>query len=132
MAQRLKTDWTLFFTILAMVCFGMVMVYSSSSTVAEIKFRVSDKYFVLKQLWWGAISFVLLLWCKRSDYRRWNTPKAAFAGIGIVLLLLLVDARMATRTGGCTQACFPYSLRSSPNRRSRCSLRHLFRSALGP
>ena len=30
MAQRLKTDWTLFFTILGMVCFGLVMVYSSS------------------------------------------------------------------------------------------------------
>ncbi len=90
MAQRLKTDWILFFTILAMVCFGLVMVYSSSSMIAEVKFRVSDKYFLLKQLWWAIFSFVLLLWCKRSDYRRWNSPRIAFAVIGIVLLLLLV------------------------------------------
>ena len=90
MAQRLKTDWTLFFTILGMVCFGLVMVYSSSSVIAEVKFHVSDKHFVLKQLGWAIAAFVVLLWCKRSDYRRWNTPKAAFAGIGIVLLLLLV------------------------------------------
>ena len=30
MAQRLKTDWLLFLTVLVMVCFGLVMVYSSS------------------------------------------------------------------------------------------------------
>ena len=46
--------------------------------------------FPVKQLWWAVLPFVVLLWCKRSDYRRWNTPKVAFAGIGIVLLLLLV------------------------------------------
>jgi cell division protein FtsW len=90
MAQRLKTDWILFFAILLMVCFGLVMVYSSSSVIAEIKFKVSDRHFILKQLWWAILSFVLLLWCKRSDYRRWNTPRNAFAGIGVVLLLLLI------------------------------------------
>lgn len=90
MAQRLKTDWILFFTILAMVCFGLVMVYSSSSVIAEIKFGVSDKHFVLKQLGWAIFSFVVLLWCKRTDYRGWNSPKVAFAGMGTVLLLLLI------------------------------------------
>jgi cell division protein FtsW len=90
MAQRLKTDWILFCTILAMVCFGLVMVYSSSSMIAEVKFRVSDKHFLFKQLWWAVFSFVVLLWCKRFDYRRWNSPKVAFATIGVVLLLLLV------------------------------------------
>jgi cell division protein FtsW len=90
MAQRLKTDWILFLTILAMVCFGLVMVYSSSSVIAEIKFKVSDKHFILKQLGWAAFSFLVLLWCKRFDYRKWNSPKVAFAAIGTVLFLLLV------------------------------------------
>jgi cell division protein FtsW len=90
MANRLKTDWILLFTILALVCFGLVMVYSSSSVIAEIKFRVSDTHFVLKQLGWAVFSFVILLWCKRSDYRRWNNPKAALGSIGVVLSLLLV------------------------------------------
>jgi cell division protein FtsW len=90
MANRLKTDWILLFTILALVCFGLVMVYSSSSVIAEIKFRVSDTHFVLKQLGWAVFSFIILLWCKRSDYRRWNNPKAALGSIGVVLSLLLV------------------------------------------
>jgi len=38
MAQRVKTDWVLFGCILALVCFGLVMVYSASSVVAELKF----------------------------------------------------------------------------------------------
>jgi cell division protein FtsW len=90
MAQRLKTDWTLFFAILAMVCFGLVMVYSSSSVIAEIKFHTSGTHFITKQLGWAIFSLALLMWCKRSDYRRWNSPKIAFAGIGMVVLLLLV------------------------------------------
>ena len=44
-AQRLKTDWILFFTIVAMVCFGLVIVYSASSVMAELKFKW-DMYFI--------------------------------------------------------------------------------------
>ena len=41
MAQRLKTDWILFVTTVVLVCFGLVMVYSASSIVAELKFHSS-------------------------------------------------------------------------------------------
>ena len=37
---RLKTDWILFLTILAMVGFGLVMLYSASSAVAELRYHV--------------------------------------------------------------------------------------------
>ncbi len=90
MAQRLKTDWILFLTVLAMVCFGLVMVYSASSLVAELKYHVSSTYFFLRQLWWAVFSFLILLYCMRKDYRRWNDPKIAFAGLGGVLLMLLL------------------------------------------
>lgn len=89
MAQRLKTDWILFLTVLALVCFGLVMVYSSSSIIAELKFHVSSTYFFLRQLGWAVVSFAVLLYCMRHDYRRWNHPRIAFASLGIVVLLLL-------------------------------------------
>ena len=89
MAQRQKTDWILFLTTLAMVCFGLVMVYSSSSLVAELKYHLSSTYFFFRQLGWALFSIVVLLYCMKRDYRRWNNPKFAFAGLGIVLLLLV-------------------------------------------
>lgn len=89
MAQRLKTDWLLFLTVMALVCFGLVMVYSASAIVAELKFHVSGTYFFLRQLGWAVFSVMALLYCMKRDYRQWNNPRVAFAGLGIVLLLLL-------------------------------------------
>jgi len=89
MAQRLKTDWILFLTVLTMVCFGLVMVYSSSSIIAELKYHVSSTHFFLRQLGWAVFSFLVLLYCMKRDYRLWNNPKIAFASLGVVLLLLL-------------------------------------------
>jgi cell division protein FtsW len=90
MAQRLKTDWILFLTVLALVCFGLVMVYSASSFIAELKYHVSSTHFFIRQLGWAVFSFGVLLYCMRRDYRHWNNPKMAFACLGVVMLLLVV------------------------------------------
>ena len=90
MAQRLKTDWILFLTVLCLVCSGLVMVYSASSLVAELKYHVSSTYFLLRQLEWAIFSFLFLLYCMKRDYRRWNDPRFAFAALGLVLLLLVL------------------------------------------
>ena len=90
MAQRLKTDWLLFFAVLGLVCFGLVMVYSSSSILAELKYHVSGTHFFFRQLGWAIASVVLLLLCMKRDYRSWNDPRIAFAALGLVLLLLLI------------------------------------------
>ena len=89
MAQRLKTDWILFLTVLTLVCFGLVMVYSASSFIAELKYHVSSTHFFLRQLGWAVVSFCLLLYCMRRDYRQWNNAKLAFACLGSVMLLLV-------------------------------------------
>jgi cell division protein FtsW len=86
-AQRLKPDWILFFTVVVMVCFGMVMVYSASSAMAELKYKW-DMYFIARQIAWALLSFVVLLQLKRLDYRRFDNPVWAFAPLGIVLILL--------------------------------------------
>lgn len=90
MAQRLKTDWTLFLAIIVLVCFGLVMVYSASSVVAALKYHVSTTFFFFRQLGWAVVSVLVLLFCMKRDYRRWNNPRYAFAALGIVLLLLLI------------------------------------------
>src|SRR6266540_2921417 len=86
MAQRLKTDWILFFTVVVMVCFGLVIVYSASSVMAELKFK-SGTFFITQQVAWAAVSFLVLMFFKNVDYRRFKDPIWAFAPLGIVLAL---------------------------------------------
>src|SRR6202158_2780048 len=87
---RLRTDWILFLTIVAMVFFGLVMLYSASSAVAELRYHVAPYYFVVRQIGWAAGSFLVLMYFKRMDYRRLNSPVWAFSGLGVVLGLLVL------------------------------------------
>jgi cell division protein FtsW len=88
-AQRLKTDWILFFTIVTMVCFGIVMVFSASAVMAQLKFKW-DMYFISRQIAWGAVSLLVLMHLKKLDYRRFDHPVWAFAPLGLVMSLLAV------------------------------------------
>lgn len=87
---RLRTDWILFLTIVALVAFGLVMLYSASSAVAELRYRVPHYHFVIRQIGWAFISFGVMMYFKRMDYRRMNTPAWAFSGLGVVLALLVL------------------------------------------
>ena len=69
-AQQVKYDWLLFGTTVAMVGFGLVMVYSASSVVAELNPHINSSfYYAGHQLLWAAVSFVALMYFKRRDYR---------------------------------------------------------------
>jgi len=87
MAQRLKTDWTLFATTIGMVTFGVVILYSASSVMAELKYD-SAWHFVLRQGLWIVPSVAVMMFLKRTDYRKLQDPAVAFAAIGLVLMLL--------------------------------------------
>src|SRR3954471_1475245 len=87
---KLKTDNILFVTILAMVAFGIVMLYSASSAVAELRYHYASYYFVIRQFGWALGSLLVLMYFKRMDYRKLNTPACAFSGLGIVLTMLIL------------------------------------------
>ncbi len=90
MAQTLRTDWVLFVTIVVMVCFGLVFVYSASSAVATLKFQKESHYFLVRQAAYAAIGFVVMMWLKRMDYTRLCSPRWAFGSMGVVLFALLL------------------------------------------
>ena len=87
MAQRLKTDWIMFAAIVLMVSFGLMMVYSASSVMAEIKYH-SGTHFLYHQIVWAAGSFFVLMYLKRRDYRVLNSSPWAFGSLGVVLMML--------------------------------------------
>jgi cell division protein FtsW len=89
MAQRLKTDWILFTTVVLMVLFGALMIYSASSVVADIRMGKSY-YFAVRQLVWIAIAIPLMMFMKRLNYRKLQTPAVAFTAMGLVMILLAV------------------------------------------
>src|SRR6202049_4092097 len=91
MAQRLKTDWLLFSTIVTMVGFGLVMIYSASSVTAELNPRINSSfYFASRQFFWAVISFGVLMYFKRRDYRVLQSPAWAFGSLGVVLFLQIL------------------------------------------
>jgi cell division protein FtsW len=88
MALRLKTDWILFSTIVVMVFFGAVMLYSASSVMAQLKYG-SSWHFFFRQLAWMAVAIVAMMLLKRTNYRKLQNPAVAFSAVGIALVLLL-------------------------------------------
>ncbi len=96
MAMERKTDWILFTAVLALVFFGLVIMYSASSVVADLKYGHSTHY-LLRQAAVAVVAFAILMYLKNQDYRRWNQPVWAFAPMGIAIMLLIVayfaDAR---------------------------------------
>ncbi len=89
MAQRLKTDWILFSTVVLMVLFGALMIYSASSVVAEMRMG-SNWYYGVRQLVWIALAIPLMMFMKRVNYRKLQTPAVAFTAMGIVMIMLAV------------------------------------------
>jgi cell division protein FtsW len=87
MAQRLKTDWILFTTIVVTVFFGAVMLYSASSVMAQLKFG-SSWHFFERQLVWMAVALTAMMVFKRTHYRSLQNPTVAFGAIGVALVLL--------------------------------------------
>jgi cell division protein FtsW len=88
-AQHVKTDWILFIAILMLVSFGLVMMYSASSVVADLRYHQST-YFLVRQLGAAVVAFGAMMFLKRHDYRTWNDPGWVFCSMGGVIVLLLV------------------------------------------
>ena len=96
MAQRLKTDRILFGAVVALVSFGLVMIYSASSVHAwspqpgaPLQFR-SIWYFTVRQLAWAVAAMALMMTLKKTDYRKLQTPAVAFWTLGVASLLLIL------------------------------------------
>lgn len=126
MAQRLKSDWLLFGTVVAMVGFGLVMVYSASSVVAQLNPHINSSfYYAEHQLVWAVVSFVALMFFKRRDYRMLQSPVWAFGSLGMVLFLqILCFSSTAKRTAGSAYKALAHcNHRNSPSPRSSFSSR---------
>jgi cell division protein FtsW len=89
MAQRLKTDWILFSTVLAMVFSGVLIVYSASAIMAQMGPNHSAWHFVERQAVWAVIALVIMMGLKSTHYRKLQNPAVALSAISVALFLLV-------------------------------------------
>lgn len=92
-----KMDLWLLLIMLIFAAFGLVMIFSSSSIAAVLRYQVDSSYFFLKQLFFVIVSFlagfIVVLRVKTEYYYKF-VPYLAF-GIVIVLISLFVYGEVA-------------------------------------
>ena len=89
MAKKLKPDRVLFFVTLALVGFGVAMVFSSSAIVAKEKFG-DPNYFSFKQLIFALLGLAVMFVVMKVDYHLYRHPAVVFSALAIVVALLVL------------------------------------------
>ncbi|HWP84541.1 MAG TPA: FtsW/RodA/SpoVE family cell cycle protein, partial [Terriglobia bacterium] len=88
MENRLAPDRVLFFAAMALVVFGLLMVYSASAPIATEQSENPAGIF-LRQALWALLGLGAMLFLMRFDYRKLAHPAILFPGIFCALLLLV-------------------------------------------
>jgi cell division protein FtsW len=88
MAKRVGVDKWLFGTVLLLVLFGLVTVFSASAVMAKEQ-TGSPYLYLAKQAGWAVAGFFVLLILMKVDYRRYNNPKVVLPIVAITTVLLV-------------------------------------------
>lgn len=91
-------DYNLLACIILLVCFGLVMLYSTSSYEAELKFG-DDMFYFGKQAAISAGAVLLAIILSRIDYH-WLMPLAGVAYVTSLILMILVKTPLGVEAYG--------------------------------
>jgi cell division protein FtsW len=89
MAKKLRPDWVLFVITLALVIFGVVMVFSSSVVLAKADHQ-DPNYFSFKQIMAAVIGLALMFIVMKVDYHLYRKPAVIFTLLSMAVALLVV------------------------------------------
>ena len=89
MAKRVGVDKWLFFTTLLLTVAGLVMVFSASAVVAQVRYH-SPYASVVKQAVWALAGVLAMLGLMHVDYRVYKSPRFIYPALSITTLLLVV------------------------------------------
>jgi cell division protein FtsW len=109
MAKRVGVDKWLFGTVLALVLFGLVMVFSTSAVMAKAQYG-SPYFFVTRQALFALLGIGAMFVLMRVDYRHYNNPKVVLPSVGIAAFFLI--AVFAMRDSHNTHRWFKFGLAS--------------------
>ncbi|NLJ41261.1 MAG: putative lipid II flippase FtsW [Clostridiales bacterium] len=86
--KKKPMDYPIFITTIILVCFGIVMVFSSSFYMAQHREEIQDSYYFLKtQSQWAVIGLVVMIIMSNFGYWRLKKYGGALLVLGIGLLV---------------------------------------------
>jgi cell division protein FtsW len=88
-STKIRTDWPLFTAVMLILMFGLVMVYSASSVVAEVHYHKEHWEFAARQLVAALLGLSALVVLKRLDYKRLQHAMWIFIPVGLTVVLLI-------------------------------------------
>jgi cell division protein FtsW len=87
-AKRVGVDKWLFGSVLLLVLFGLVTVFSASAVLAKAQYG-SPYYFVLRQGIFAVLGMLTLTALMNVDYRRYNNPRVVFPAMAFTTIALV-------------------------------------------
>ena len=88
MARQLKSDKLLFGSVVSLVLFGALMVFSASAVMAADRYG-NGNFFLLRQLAWAGAGLVVMAVLMHVDYRRLASPMVVFPALALEFILLI-------------------------------------------
>lgn len=95
-----KIDSWLLISVLALLCIGIVMVYSASAFQAAL-YQGDAGYYFQRELIWAILGIVAMLLTMRIDYRIWR--RFSLAGMIVVLPLLIIVLKFGATVYGASR-----------------------------
>lgn len=92
-----RIDPWLMIAVMALLCIGMVMVYSASSFLAA-SYTGDAGYYFQRELMWVGLGIVAMLVTMRIDYRHWR--RFSLAGMIVILPLLVIVLKFGVTAYG--------------------------------
>ncbi len=93
-----KWDMSLLVTVIFLVCFGLVMIYSTSSYEAAMKFGDST-FYLKRQLLATVLGIIVMFFTASIDYHRWG-KYAILAYIATIICIVLVLTPIGIEANG--------------------------------
>ena len=98
MAKRVGVDKWLFGTVLLLVLFGLVMVFSASAVLAKETLGSPYSY-VGRQALWALMGMFALVALMQVDYRHYNNPRVVYPAVIVTVVLLIGVFAMSGMNG---------------------------------
>ena len=92
-------DFVLLFLTLALIGIGLVMLYSSSSIIAQERFGDS-MYFVKRQIVFALVGLAVLILCKNLPYVLYCRLVYVLLGVTLLSLIIVLLPQVGHRVGG--------------------------------